>query len=201
MTNYQYLKEQFEAHKDAESAKKMSAYMRDQFPFYGIPTPKRKAIYKDILKKAKQQKSVDWDLLDICFMEEFREFHYFVVDYLIHMQKFLTIHDIPRIQNYIKKHPWWDTIDGLDGVIGSISLTNKEVDKIMLAWSTDTDFWLRRIAIDYQLGKKEKTNIEIFEKILINNLNSAEFFINKAIGWSLREYSKVNPDWVRNFLN
>ena len=71
----------------------------------------------------------------------------------------------------------------------------------MLEWSIDNDFWLRRIAIDHQLGRKEKTNTELLEQILVNNFGSEEFFINKAIGWSLRDYSKTNSDWVRSFLN
>ena len=71
----------------------------------------------------------------------------------------------------------------------------------MLKWSKDEDFWLRRIAIDHQLGRKDKTNTKLLEQILINNFGSDEFFINKAIGWSLRDYSKTNPNWVKDFLN
>ena len=59
---------------------------------------------------------------------------------------------------------------------------------------------MRRIAIDHQQCRKEQTNTDLLERILVNNFGSSEFFINKAIGWSLREYSKINPDWVRNFL-
>ncbi len=70
----------------------------------------------------------------------------------------------------------------------------------MIDWSLDEDFWLRRIAIDHQLLQKEKTDIVLLEKILVNNLNQTEFFITKAIGWSLRDYSKTNPHWVRDFL-
>ena len=70
----------------------------------------------------------------------------------------------------------------------------------MIEWSKDEDFWIRRIAIDHQLTRKEKTNAELLEKIIINNFGSDEFFINKAIGWSLRDYSKTNPQWVRNFI-
>ena len=39
------------------------------------------------------------------------------------------------------------------------------------------------------------------EKILVNNFGSDEFFINKAIGWALRDYSKTNPERVREFIN
>jgi 3-methyladenine DNA glycosylase AlkD len=70
----------------------------------------------------------------------------------------------------------------------------------MLRWSTDSDFWIRRVAIDHQIGRKEKTDETLLEAILINNFGSKEFFINKAIGWSLREYSKTNPHWVNKFI-
>lgn len=70
----------------------------------------------------------------------------------------------------------------------------------MIDWSLDEDFWLRRIAIDHQLLQKEKTDIVLLEKILVNNLNQTEFFITKAIGWSLRDYSKTYPHWVRDIL-
>lgn len=70
----------------------------------------------------------------------------------------------------------------------------------MLAWSREENIWVQRIAILYQLRFKEKTNTSQLEQILLNCLGTNEFFINKAIGWSLREYSKTNPDWVRDFL-
>ena len=70
----------------------------------------------------------------------------------------------------------------------------------MLKWSVDDDFWLRRIAIDHQLTRKDKTDKELLKQIIINNLGSDEFFINKAIGWSLRDYSKTNPKWVKCFI-
>lgn len=55
----------------------------------------------------------------------------------------------------------------------------------MLEWSKDEDFWIRRIEIDHQLCRKEKTNTKLLEAILVNNFDSNEFFISKAIGWSL----------------
>lgn len=75
------------------------------------------------------------------------------------------------------------------------------VNDLMLEWSKDEDFWLRRIAIDHQLCRKDKTNTELLEKIIVNNFGSDEFFINKAIGWGLRDYSKINPEYVRAFIN
>ncbi|MPM26083.1 hypothetical protein SDC9_72584 [bioreactor metagenome] len=70
-----------------------------------------------------------------------------------------------------------------------------------MEWSSADDIWLRRVAIDHQLGFKEKTDTALLEEIIKNNLNQKEFFINKAIGWCLRDFSKTNPDWVRAFLS
>ena len=70
----------------------------------------------------------------------------------------------------------------------------------MLEWSKNEDIWLRRLAIDHQIGRKDKTNTELLTAIILNNLGSDEFFINKAIGWSLRKYAKTNQQWVRQFL-
>ena len=81
-----------------------------------------------------------------------------------------------------------------------MGLRDKRIDELMLEWSQVVDFWVRRIAIDHQLTRKEKTNTALLEQIIVNNLGSDEFFINKAIGWSLREYSKTAPDWVRDFI-
>lgn len=201
MDKYLEIKKLFEQQENKEKSIEMSKYMRNLFNFYGIQTPKRKSIYKDFLKKEKKLKQIDWKFLDKCYQDEHREFQYLVYDYLIALNEFLTYNDIPKIEKYIKNKQWWDTIDFFDQVIGKIGLRDNKVDDLMLEWSKDKDFWIRRIAIDHQLGRKEKTNTELLEKIIINNFESDEFFINKAIGWALRDYSKTNPEWVKNFIN
>lgn len=201
MDKYEELKRKFEESKDKENAISMAKYMRNLFSFYGIPTPKRKAVYKDFLKEEKKLEKIDLELLDQCYQDLHREFQYFVCDYLLAMNKYLTFEDIPKLKQYITKKEWWDTIDCFDSVIGEIGLRDNRVEKLMLEWSKDKDLWLRRIAIDHQLNRKEKTNKELLEQIIVNNFGSEEFFINKAIGWSLREYSKTNPTWVKEFLD
>ena len=116
------------------------------------------------------------------------------------MKDKLTIDDIPKFKRLILEKSWWDTIDNLDMTIGALALKDSNVNKILLEWSIDENIWLRRIAIEHQLLRKEKTNTELLEKILKNNLGQTEFFINKAIGWALRDYSKTNPEWVKNFI-
>lgn len=185
---------------DNEKSIKMSAYMRDLFQFLGIPTPIRKKLCRDIFKEAKKKQTIDWNFIELCWKNPYREFQYVGVDYLILMEKYLVASDISKLKELAIDKSWWDTIDGLDGVIGYITKTYPQLNEILIEWSVSDNFWLRRIAIDHQLSRKEQTNTELLETIIINNLGQSEFFINKAIGWSLREYSKVNPKWVSNFI-
>lgn len=200
MNKYLYIKKLFEENKNDLNALSMSKYMRNQFTFYGISTSIRRNLYKDFLKEEKKSKQIDWKFLTKCYMEPMREFQYLVCDYLIYMKKYLVSEDINKIKEFIETKPWWDTVDSLDQLVGYLALNDKKIDEKMLLWSKDSNIWLRRIAIDYQLGRKEKTNTTVLEEILFNNLKNKEFFINKAIGWILRDYSKTNPEWVRNFI-
>lgn len=201
MNKYLKLKTAFEKIQNTEKAVSMSKYMRNLFEFYGIPSPERKNAYKDFLKIEKKNEKIDWALLDKCYMNSHREFQYFVFDYLLSLKKYVLYEDIPKIKKYITEKSWWDTIDFLCKVIGDISLRDTRVKDLMLIWSKDSNLWVRRTAIEHQLFFKEKTDTELLEAILVNNLRSKEFFINKAIGWSLRDFSKTNPVWVRNFIN
>lgn len=185
---------------DSEQSVKMSAYMRNQFSFLGIPTPKRKALCKEYFKTAKKEKVVDWEFINTCWGNFAREFQYIAMDYLVLMQNHLTPSDVEKIKALALEKSWWDTIDGLDRVVGHIALNYPKVNDTLLKWSRDENIWLRRIAIDHQLMRKDKTDTELLEKILVNNFGYSEFFINKAIGWSLRDYSKTNPEWVRDFI-
>ena len=186
--------------RDEEKAPPMKAYMKNLFPFLGIPTPIRKKGCKEFFREAKKSKEIDWNFINRCWEQDYREFQYIAIDYLVLMKHALIVEDLNAIKRLILSKSWWDTIDGLDKIVGDIALENPAVNDMLLAWSKNENIWLRRIAIDHQLSRKEKTNTDLLEQILINNLDQSEFFINKAIGWSLREYSKTNPEWVRSFI-
>ncbi len=200
MSKYSEIKTLFEASAQPDTARSMSDYMRGQFPFYGIPAPKRKQLCRELLKQEKKNKQIDWDFLNECCENVHREFAYLVIDYLQLLQSCITYDDVPTIRKFIQTRPWWDTIDGFDSIVGDIAFVDGRIPDLMLEWSRDDDFWIRRIAIDHQLCRREKTDPALLEQIIVNNFGSDEFFINKAIGWSLREYSKTDPEWVRNFI-
>ena len=198
--DFNKLYEEMIQHKNEEQARQMSKYMLNKFEYIGIKTPERREIFKNFFKEYKNEEKIDWEFVNKCWENKYREFQYVAADYLKNMKDKLTIDDIPKLKQLILKKSWWDTIDNLDMTIGALALKDSNVNKILLEWSLDENIWLRRIAIDHQLLRKEKTNAELLEKILKNNLGQAEFFINKAIGWALRDYSKTNPEWVKNFI-
>ena len=181
-------------------AESMSKYMQDKFRFLGVRGASRTKIYKKYFPDARKTKTIDWDFVENCWNKEEREFQYVVVYYLKAMQKFLKREDISRLKYLIVTKSWWDTVDLLAKVVGSLVICIEGYDQIMLEWSKDNNMWLKRVAILYQLSLKEKVDEIILDKILVNNLGDIEFFINKAIGWALRDYSKYNPEWVKEFI-
>lgn len=201
ISKYQRLRKKLIENSDPELARQMESYMRNKFKFYGLKTPERRKSYHDLIKLEKANKKIYWKFLDQAWVDEHREAQYFVCDYLIALEKYLKFEDIDHIFNYVKSKQWWDTIDSLIKPIGNIGLRDDRVSDLMLVWSKDDDFWVRRVAIEHQLLRKDKMNVELLNAILENNLGNSEFFINKAIGWALRDYSKTNPDWVKNFIS
>ena len=181
-------------------AESMSKYMQDKFSFLGVRGATRTEIYKKYFPEARKTKTIDWNFVESCWNIEEREFQYVVVYYLKAMQKFLKREDISRLKYLIVTKSWWDTVDLLAKVIGSLIIRIKGYDQIMLEWSKDSNIWLRRVAILYQLSLKDKVDKQVLDEILVNNLGDSEFFINKAVGWALRDYSKYNPEWVREFI-
>jgi len=197
---YDNLFTEMEKNKNAEQAKKMSAYMQNKFVFLGIPKPKLKEIIKPYIKEGKKHE-LDWKFINTCWKKNYREAQYAAIEYLDSLKKLLTEDDLPNLKKLIITKSWWETADSIDAFVGNIILKNKQLEKEMLKWSKDENIWVRRVSIDFQLQHKDKTNQKLFEQILVNNFGTDEFFINKAIGWSLREYSKINKKWVKDFIN
>ena len=190
-----------EENANEENSRQMKAYMRNQFDFYGIKTPLRRSLSKPYLLELKKKEEIDWDFIYRAWARDQREYVYIALDYLKSVEKKLVYEDMEKIKYLVETKSWWDSVDGLHRSVGKLSLRDDRMEDLMVSWSLDENFWVRRLAIDHQLHLKDKTRPDLLEEIIVNNLNSEEFFINKAIGWSLRDYSKTKPSWVRNFLD
>lgn len=180
----------------------MEKYMKNNFPFIGVQNPIRTAIQKPYLQALKSEKNIDWKIVFELWNYKEREMHYVAMDYLIAKKKHLTANDFDNILKLLTSHQWWDSIDTITShIIGYMFYQFPETKAILKKWNATDDMWLKRTTIISQLKGKEKTDTAFLTYAITSNLNSKEFFINKAIGWSLREYAKKNPEWVRQFIS
>ncbi|MBP2645172.1 MAG: alkylation repair protein [Firmicutes bacterium] len=199
---YDALCQLYYENRNLEQAVPMAAYMKNNFPFLGIAKPRRTVLHQKMLKQAKQGRHIDWEFVFRLWAQEEREFQYFAVDYLIALKNELKKEDIEKLEKLITTKPWWDTVDSLAGTVtGELCAKYGElIGSAILPWAEVSDLWLKRTAILFQLKYKDRTNTEVLSQVINSNLGTKEFFINKAIGWALREYSKTNPSWVKAFI-
>lgn len=189
-----------EAVSDKEKSQKMSAYMLNQFEFLEIQAPERREVCKPFFAEMKKKKAINWDFVFQCWENPYREMQYVATDYLAMMKKYLSADDMPKLEKLVIQKSWWDSVDNFYKYYTEISSKNIDIENVMLQYSISDNLWLRRVAICHQLLRKSQTNTQLLEKIILNNLGTKEFFINKGIGWALRDYSKTNPIWVKNFI-
>lgn len=179
----------------------MEKYMKNNFEFLGIKSKERKDLSKPFINYLSKSSYIHWDFIEYFYKKDEREFQYIAINYLVKVRKLIEFKDIKKIKNLIKEKSWWDSTDSIVKSLYLLPNKDNKFNETMLDWSTDENLWVKRTAIIHQLHKKSDTNKDLLEKIIVNNFNSKEFFINKAIGWALRDYSKTNPKWVINFLN
>lgn len=189
-----------EAQSDPERAIKMAAYMKNNFPFLGIQKPTLMKCITPYIKALAKEEGINWAFVNACWEKDYREAQYVGIEYLLKVQKKLTSDDLPRLQTLIVTKSWWDTADSIDQLVGYLVQRDSNLFEKMVEWSMCDNLWLRRVSINFQLQYKTYLNTDYLETIICNNFGTQEFFINKAIGWSLREYSKVNPEWVSAFI-
>lgn len=187
--------------RNEEQGKQMAKYMRNLFPFLGLKRPERAVLYKDFLKARKKDLIIDWDFIFKCYELPEREFQYFAIDYMEVVINLFTPKDIDNIEILLTSKSWWDSVDAINRIVGHIARNYPKVkEDILTKWIKSENIWLNRISIIFQLKYKENTDTEFLSKAILYNAHSEEFFINKAIGWALREYSKTNREWVKDFI-
>lgn len=191
----------FRANGSNVAAKPMEAYMKNQFTFLGIRAGERKKLLATFLKE--QGEPVDLlGLVKVLFQEEEREFQYVAIDLLSRYGKKQPSEAISVYEKLVVQKSWWDTVDGLAGTVISnhFAMYPELIPSYNAKWIDGDNIWLARTAILFQLKYKEKTDTELLFSNCEKWLDSKEFFIQKAIGWALRQYAKVSPEEVRYFV-
>jgi 3-methyladenine DNA glycosylase AlkD len=198
------LQKTFEANANAENQQQMEAYMRNLFVYHGIKAPIRKQLMKQLIPEYKSflQENIREVTLELYALPQ-REYHYAAMElYQKFLNKKYQENDHETITKLITTHSWWDTVDFLaKHVFGQYLLQfPAQKRKLLDAYSNSDHMWLNRSAILYQLGYKHQTDeTELFNQCRKHKA-SDEFFIQKAIGWALREYGKVQPQAVLDFV-
>ena len=193
----------FENLRNEQLAEPMKAYMKHHFPFLGIKSPERKEILKTFFSEHEipEKPELLEEVWEIYQLRE-REYQYAAIALLNKKIKLLNTNDLVFIEKLIVEKSWWDSVDSIaPTIVGHIVKKDRQSgDQIMLKWSDSDNMWLNRAAILHQLKYKAATNEKILIEIILKHTNSNEFFIQKAIGWVLREYAKTNAAFVQQFV-
>lgn len=199
----QNLSELFARKANPDRALGMAKYMKNLFPFVGINSPERKIIVAELRRVFKPKSSSELkDWVELLWEMPEREYQYVGMDYLQRDVRLLKKEDISWFENIITRKSWWDSIDLISGnYLGKFLKMYPEILKeTVLYFSKHENMWMNRAAIICQLGYRVNTNTDLLELAILPHTESKEFFLQKAIGWSLRQYSKTNPDWVMRFV-
>lgn len=192
-----YMKE----HANSKEKQVMEQYMRNQFVFLGLRSPKRRLIYRDFVAEYGKPQDVMVVAQELYAQVE-REFYYIAIDILAKSVKKQPVEVVDFYEQLIKTEPWWDTVDLLASTLvgGHFALHPELIEKYNAKWIDGDDIWLARTAILFQLKYKEKTDVALLFANCEKWLDSDEFFIQKAIGWALRQYAKFDAEAVLEFV-
>lgn len=197
------LRAEFERAQNPSKAKNMSAYLKNRFVCFGIKTPDRHALQADFVSKVKQLDLDHWDVCYALWSQNQREFHYVAIDILRGVSaKKMKKEDYKNIEELILHHSWWDSVDSIaTNYAGKYLQAFPEMrDFVIDRWKKSESMWLNRTCLIFQMKYGHKTDFDLLKQLISRYQNNREFFIQKAIGWSLRQYSKFNPEAVRDFI-
>ncbi len=197
------IKRTLEAKANFDISIQQKRYMRNKFEFFGIKANSRRKATGKFMKKAERPEyyNLSYVVKKLWVLPE-REFQYFGLDLV---ERYIDDFDrgiMELLEYMIINKSWWDTVDMVaKKFVGQYFIKFPNKKKYYLSkWIDSDNIWLQRTAILFQLGYKEDTDIELLFKIIHQLKDIDEFFIQKAIGWSLRQYSRVDGSVIVKFV-
>lgn len=187
---------------DESRAPDMARYMRDQFEFIGVTSENRRTAMRAALVGMEKPSSEELvDMARQLWIEPEREFQYVACDLLVKWNALLpasfVIDDAPW---FITHKSWWDTVDSIRATVGALVLRSPELESTMFEWIESDNKWLVRSALIHQLTKRYFSDEQRLFALCERRASDKEFFIAKAVGWALRDYSHRNPQAVIDFV-
>lgn len=203
MTNYcNNIVHALNSHADTGRATNMKRYMKNNFEFFGIPAPKLRQLSATFLQKSNLPDVMQLpDLVRELWSVPQRELQYFALELLKKYLRQMPRDWIDLFEELITQKSWWDTVDALASwqVGNYYKMYPDQIVPYTTRWMGSGNIWLQRTCLIFQIKYKEKTDFELLKSFIIPLTGSKEFFIQKAIGWALREYSKKFPQEVMEF--
>ena len=187
---------------DPTKAPGMQAYMRTGQPFYGVQAGPRRKAFKAAAKNYKNISRQEYEqIIFELWNGRCREEMYQALETATHYKKYHDLQSWPIYEQLVNMATNWDTLDWIaGGLISPLVLHHRKLEKELVKWTTSENFWVRRASLLAHLHHKEETNAELLAKTILTLAHEKEFFIRKAIGWILRDYSYANPEWVTAFV-
>ena len=186
-----------------ENAAKQKKYMKNRFDFFGLKAPIRRKATRELMKKKQRP---DYKAVRIIvrklWQKPEREYQYFAIELLERYKKQFKKDIMELFESMITNKSWWDTVDIIaKKLVGEyFRLFPKQRGRYIEKWINSDNIWLQRTSLLFQLGYKKNTDSDLLFDIIEQLKTIDEFFIQKAIGWALREYSKVNPELVVSYM-
>lgn len=191
---------------DASRAPAMQRYMKSAMPFHGVPMPSVRKVCRMLFADVPLASSAQWQVQVLALWRGagFREERYAALQLAGHprAERFQTLSAMQVYEEIIVSGAWWDYVDEVAAHrVGPILQREPaRMRRKMLAWSRSADLWKRRTAILCQLGFKRKTDPDLLYACIEPSMGSPEFFLQKAIGWALRQYARTDPVEVRRYV-
>jgi 3-methyladenine DNA glycosylase AlkD len=197
------IRRDYEKLRNAERAVPMQQYMRNQFLYLGMMTDERRKTGNEYIRKhpLPDHDSMHAIVKELWELPE-RDYQYFAIELIIKCRKNWTKNDIELFEWLIVHKSWWDTVDFLaNQVVGPwFKKYPQAIKAVTKKWNRSDNIWLQRMSILFQLKYKSDTDLELLYDYIQHLKRSKEFFVQKAIGWILREYSKTDPAEVMRFV-
>ena len=197
------LTDTFRQHANPSKAEEMECYMKKLFPFFGIQAPIRRKLHKSWLTHASEFANTTehrWELVRELWLQNEREYQHTCIDWIgVWKKQEWVVEDASHLTWILTNKSWWDSVD----IIASHFIGNyckhfpKEGNQLIQSYRASSNIWLNRTAILFQLKYKKETDLNLLEEICDQFKPNKEFFIQKAIGWSLREAGKTFPIEVK----
>lgn len=200
------IQEALQAEADPRKAREMQRYMKSEMPYHGVPAPSQKKVFRAVFKQHPLPEQDVWheSVLDLWHEARHREERYAAIALsgLKAYRPLQTMKTLPIYEEMIVTGAWWDYVDSLSNRLGELLQDYpKSITPKMYRWAKDRNMWKRRSSILCQLKLKQKTDTDLLFENIGYNMADREFFIRKAIGWALREFSKTSPDEVIDFIH